>query len=306
MTINQTSRRAVVRKPNGPESIELINVPIAAPEAGQVRVKVAAAAINPVDLGVVNGRFHAMGLVTQPKYTGLGWDFAGTIEAAGTGVDLAEGTHVAGFIAGFDRDFGSHADHVVVPATSVGLVPTDVGLREAATFPLNLSAASQLLDLLGDPPGDGRRLLVTGSAGAVGAHTAVLGRQRGWEVTGLARPFDEEFVRSLGVEFTADARPGWDAVADGAAMQHQALQLVRDGGRFVGVQPAMRLSTERGIAVNVVETHPDGEALTKLLRQVSARELKARVHATFRLTDIVAAYQMMATGNIRGRIILIP
>lgn len=57
-------------------------------------------------------------------------------------------------------------------------------------------------------------------------------------MTGLARAEDEEFVRSLGAEFTTHAEPGWDAVADGAVLQERGLAMVRDGGTFVGVHRA--------------------------------------------------------------------
>ena len=67
-----TSRRAVVRVPSGPESIETIDVPLVEPGPAQIRVRIAAAAINPVDLGVAGGVFHQLGLVHQPDYTGLG------------------------------------------------------------------------------------------------------------------------------------------------------------------------------------------------------------------------------------------
>ncbi|HEX8858322.1 MAG TPA: NADP-dependent oxidoreductase, partial [Actinomycetes bacterium] len=76
---SSTFRSAVVRTPVGPDSIEIIDVPVVEPGPGEVRVAVAAAPVNPVDLAVAGGRLHAMGLINQPERTGLGWDFAGTI-----------------------------------------------------------------------------------------------------------------------------------------------------------------------------------------------------------------------------------
>ena len=79
--MNTTFRTAVARIPGGPDAIEISDVPVVEPGAGEVRIRVAAAAVNSVDLGVVSGRFHAMGLINQPERTGLGWDFAGTVGA---------------------------------------------------------------------------------------------------------------------------------------------------------------------------------------------------------------------------------
>ncbi|QBX57256.1 NADP-dependent oxidoreductase [Nocardioides seonyuensis] len=303
---DQTSRRAVVRDPSGSESIEIINVPIPQPGAGQVRIEVAAAAINPVDLGVASGRFHQLGVVHQPVHTGLGWDFAGTVEAVGDGVTLTVGTLIAKFVDGFDRDYGSHADHVVVDAAHVAPLPDGMFLNVAAGVPLAVTTAGQLVKLIGAAPAAGRRLLVTGAAGAVGAHFAILAKEHGWEVTGLARAGDEEFVRGLGVEFVDETTQGWDVVVDAAAMQAEALRLVRDGGRFVGVQPALRLPEERGITVDVVVSHPDVTLLSSLLERVAAGHLPARIHATLPLTEIVSAYQLLAKGNVRGRIVVVP
>ncbi|MFG3257046.1 NADP-dependent oxidoreductase [Streptomyces sp. NPDC048172] len=304
-----TFRAAVVRSPEGPGSIEIIEVPIVEPGPGEVRVRIAAASVNPVDLGVVGGAFHAMGMIDQPEHTGLGWDFAGTVVAVGTGVDLAVGARVAGLVDGFDRDFGTYAEQLVVPAAGLAVVPDGLELTAAATVALNGLAAAQLLDVLdvlGDAPAGGGTLLVTGAAGAVGSYAAALAPERGWTVTGLARAEDEEFVRGLGVGFTARAEPGWDAVADGAAMQERALALVRDGGIFAGVQPGAAPAAERGITVGVVVAHPDGPRLSGLLARAATGRLPARVHAVVPLAQVADAHRAMAKGGVRGRYVLKP
>lgn len=301
-----TFRIAVVRTPAGPDSIEIVDVPLTEPGPDQVRVKVAAAAVNPVDLGVAAGVFHDLGLVDQPNWTGLGWDFAGTVEAVGAGVDLAVGTRVAGVVAGFDRDYGTYAEQLVVSAADVAVVPDELDLIAASTVPLNGLAAAQILDLLGDAPARGARLLVTGAAGAVGGYLVVLAQERGWKVTGLARERDEQFVRGLGAGFTADAEPGWDAVADAGALQQAALALVRDGGQFVGVQPSAQLSAERGVTIAAVVAHPDGTRLADLLARAASGQLPARVHAVLPLDQAADAHRAVAKGGVRGKYVLQP
>ncbi|SQD97378.1 MULTISPECIES: NADP-dependent oxidoreductase [unclassified Parafrankia] len=301
-----TFRTAVVRTPGGPGSIEIIDVPVAEPGPGEVRVEIAAAPVNPVDLGVAGGFFHAMGLINQPERTGLGWDFAGIVVATGRGVDLAVGTRVAGLVVGFDRDFGTYAEQLVVPAADLAVVPDGLDLVAASTVPLNGLAAAQIVDLLGDAPTGGNRLLVTGAAGAVGGYVASLAQDRGWRVTGLARAEDEEFVRSLGAGFTTHAESGWDAVADGAVLQEQGLALVRDGGAFVGIRPNAVPATERGITVAVVVTHPDGPRLGDLLARTASGELPTRVHTVVPLDQAADAHRAMAKGGVRGRYVLQP
>jgi NADPH:quinone reductase-like Zn-dependent oxidoreductase len=213
---------------------------------------------------------------------------------------------VAGLVDGFDRDFGTYAEQLIVPATHLAVVPDGLDLAAASTVPLNGLAAAQILDLLGDPLAGGDRLLVTGAAGAVGGYLVSLAQDRGWRVTGLARAEDEDFVRSLGADFTARAEPGWDAVADGAAMQEQALALVRDGGAFVGVQPSAKLPAQRGIKVQVVVAHADAARLADLLARAASGELPARVHAVVPLDQVGTAHRAMAKGGLRGRYVLEP
>lgn len=301
-----TFRTAVVRTPGGPDSIEIIDVPVVEPGPGEVRVEIAAAPVNPVDLGVAGGFFHTLGLINQSEHTGLGWDFAGVVVASGPGVDLAVGTRVAGLVVGFDRDFGTYAEQLVVPAADLAVVPAGLDLVAASTVPLNGLAAAQLVDLLDDAPTGGNRLLVTGAAGAVGGYLTSLAQDRGWQVTGLARAQDEEFVRSLGADFTTRPKPGWDAVADAGVLQEQALALVRDGGNLVGVRPNAVPATERGITVGVVDTRPDGPRLGDLLARTASGELPARVHAVLPLDRVADAHRAMAKTGVRGRYVLQP
>ncbi|QRN79316.1 MAG: hypothetical protein JK586_13490 [Nocardiopsis sp. BM-2018] len=191
-------RAAVVRTPAGPDSIEITDLPVTGPGAGQVRVEIVAAPVNPVDLAVVNGLFHSRGLVDQPEHTGLGWDFSGTVVAVAPGADLAVGARVAGRVAGFDRDFGTYAEQLIASVADVAVVPDSLDLVAAATVPLNGLAAAGITGLLGDAPEGRERLLVTGAAGAVGGYVAALARDQGWRVTGLAGAEDEAFVPGLG------------------------------------------------------------------------------------------------------------
>ena len=299
-----TFRAAVVRTPGGPDSIEVVDVPLVGPGPGEMRVEVVGAAVNPVDLAVADGVFHALGLIHQPDHTGLGWDFAGTVTATGPGVDLPVGSRVAGLVDGFDRDFGTYAEQIVVPASDSALVPDGLDLATAATVPLNGLAAAQLVDLLGD--GAQRSLLVTGAAGALGGYVVPLAQDRGWRVTGLARAEDETFVRGLGADFIAEAVPGWDAVADAAMLQEGGVALVRDGGLFVGVKPGAAPAAERGVTVRVLVTEPDGARLAQLLDATANGHLPARVHALLPLDRAAEAHRTVAKGGVRGKYVLQP
>ncbi|SDU70308.1 alcohol dehydrogenase catalytic domain-containing protein [Gordonia westfalica] len=300
-----TFRAAVVITPTGPDSIEVVDVPVRAPEYGQVRVAVAAASVNPVDLAVSSGFFHEVGVISGDAAVGVGMDFAGTVVESGAGVDLEPGTRVAGVLTGFGNATGAYADEVVVQVDAVAVVPEQLDLVAASTVAINALAAEQILDLLGEPRPGADRLLVTGAAGVVGGYLLVLGRRRGWDVTGLARSTDEEFIRGLGAGFLDQPEGGWPAVVDAAAMHEAALALVRDGGRWVGVMPGGAPAAERGISVDVVDSHAD-DRLGSLLELAAAGVLPIRVEGTFPLDRVADAQKAAAKPGGRGRWVITP
>jgi NADPH:quinone reductase-like Zn-dependent oxidoreductase len=302
--MTDTYRAAVVTRPGEPDPIELLDLPLPPLAPGQLRVAVAAATVNPVELAVSGGVFHQAGVISQPHHTGLGWDFSGTVLEAGPGVDLEPGTRVAGLVGGLDRDFGTYAEQLVLPREDVAVVPDGLDLVAAATVPLNALTALQLAELLGD--GEGRSLLVTGAAGAVGAYLITFATERGWQVTGLARRADEEFVHELGADFTAEAVGGFDAVADPAGLQEDGVALVRDGGRFVGLMPSFPPASERGVTVQAVSVVPDRHQLAELLQRTATGELPARVAEVLPLDRYAEALAAIAKGGVRGRYVLQP
>lgn len=81
-------RAVVVRNYGGPEALEVADVPVPEPGRGQVRIRVEAAAVNPVDAATRQGLMNAArpGVIRDRGQVGIGWDVAGTVDAAGTDV----------------------------------------------------------------------------------------------------------------------------------------------------------------------------------------------------------------------------
>jgi NADPH:quinone reductase-like Zn-dependent oxidoreductase len=271
-----------------------------------VRIAVAAAAVNPVDVGVLAGPVRAA--VELPDPVGLGWDVSGTVAEVGSEVAaLVPGDRVAGILHVIARTptVGTHADETVLPATAVARVPDGLDLVEAASVPLNALTALQALDLLG--PAEGRTLLVTGGAGAVGGHAVALASRAGWRVTALAREADSAFVARAGADLVTELPgPSFDAVLDAAVLLGPALAAVRDGGSFVGVAPASPVAAERGIAVRTVFVEPESGAIAALLALAAEGALEVRVAGRVPLRLAAKAYDEVARGGQRGRWLLIP
>ncbi|MER6448206.1 NADPH:quinone reductase [Streptomyces venezuelae] len=293
---------AVVTGFGGPEQVALAEVPAPRPEAGQLRVKVVAAGLNPVDGAVRAGVFGGGG-----QRLGLGWDVSGEVDGIGTGVTgWSVGDRVVGLHYGPVKPLGSHAQYVVLDATAVAPAPVGVDAVTAAGLPLAGLTAARAVDLLGLAPGSS--VLVTGAAGVVGGLAVQLAARAGLAVTALAGAGDEEFVRSLGAtgfvpRGEAPAGPV-DGVLDAAVLGEEALRSVRDGGVYVGLIPHHAPAAERGVRVVEQEVAADGAHLARLVALVDAGELTLRVAETFPLGEVAKAHARLGTPGVRGRIIL--
>lgn len=294
-------RAAVVTEFGGPEAVEIVESAVPEPGARQVRIKVAAAALNPVDAGVRAGVFGGAG-----RQAGLGWDVAGTVDAVGVAAAWSVGDEVVALHHGMAKPLGTHAEYVVVDTDAVAKAPASADAAHAATLPLNALTAVQALDLLELAPG--RSLLVTGAAGAVGGYAVQLAAHRGITVTGLAREGDEELVRSLGAgRFLTEGEPAaFDAVLDAAVLGEPALAWVRDGGAYVGVIPQAHPASVRGVRTTSVGVSADGARLADLVRLVDEGVLTLRVAETYPLQEAAKAHARLAEGGVRGRLVLVP
>ncbi|WNM35359.1 NADP-dependent oxidoreductase [Streptomyces sp. Li-HN-5-11] len=295
-------RAAVVRTFGGPEAVEVVEAEKPEPGARQVRIKVAAAALNPVDAGVRAGFFGGAG-----KQIGFGWDVAGTVDATGVATAWSVGDEVVALDPGMVRPVGTHAEYVVVDTDAAAKAPVTVDAVHASTLPLNALTAVQALDLLELTAG--QSLLVTGAAGAVGGFAVQLAVHRGLSVTALAREGDEELVRSLGAgHFTSGAvgAGSVDAVLDAAVLGEAALEWVRDGGAYVGVRPGAEPASVRGVRTNSVAVTADGARLAELAALVDQGVLTLRVAETYALEEAAKAHARLAEGGVRGRLVLVP
>ncbi|MGW7130545.1 NADP-dependent oxidoreductase [Streptomyces bobili] len=295
-------RAAVVRSFGGPEVVDVVERGVPEPAARQVRIKVAAAALNPVDAGVRSGVFGGAG-----KEIGLGWDVAGTVDAVGVAAAWSVGDKVVALAYGVDKPLGTHAEYVVVDTGAVAAAPATADAVHAATLPLNALTAAQALDLLDLAPG--ASLLVTGAAGAVGGYAVQLAARQGLTVTGLARADDEEFVRSLGASgfVSGEAAAGaYDGVLDTAVLGEPALVWARDGGAYAGVIPQAEPASVRGVRTTAIEVSADGARLAELVRLADDGVLSLRVAEVFSLADAAKAHSRLGEGGVRGRLVLVP
>ncbi len=308
-------RAVLVPRFGGPEVLEVGDIPERAPGPGEVRIRVAAAAVNPVDLAMRAGRF-AMGDLPPPYI--LGMELAGVVEAVGDGVDhTAPGERVMAIVQPLRPEGGAQAERVVVPADSVARAPAGLSLLAAATLPMNGLTVRRALDLLALPAG--ATLWVTGGAGAVGGYAIESGRHAGLKVVAEALPDDADLVRRLGADIVvprgegsaqavrAAVPTGVDAVIDGAVLGGAVVAAIRDGGQLAAVR-RFRGATERGIRVHhvaVAEYARHRQALEELGDMAAAGRLSPRIAATFPPGGAADAHRRLEAGGVRGRLVIV-
>ncbi|MEU9454195.1 NADP-dependent oxidoreductase [Streptomyces sp. NPDC048277] len=304
------SRAVLLDSFGGPEVMALKEVPEPQAGDGQIRVRVSAAGLNPMDWFMTSDAETAARFgLSLP--CGFGTDYAGVVDQVGAGA--------SGYTVG-DRVFGAAlsravADYVVLDANgniASGIAhhtPDGVDDRTAATLSIAGSTASAALDVLGLGPDD--TVLVGGAGGGVGVFAVQLARIAGARVIGTGSPSSAEYLRSLGAEPVAYGEGLADRVRNlGAGSVTAALDL--HGTDTVHVARELEVPDDRictiagqvdGVpAANGANAAPD--ALENIARLVAAGRLPVPIAATYPVEDIRAAVELQAARHVRGKVVI--
>jgi NADPH:quinone reductase-like Zn-dependent oxidoreductase len=297
-------------------------VTVAKPSAGpgQVLVRVAAATVNPTDLGFRQGGRALPPGVAAPYIAGM--DLAGVIDSVAPDVaGWQPGDRVMAAVSPWMAGGGAQAEYRAVDADQLAKVPDGWELTEAATLPMNGMTVRTALDMLALPAGS--TLAVTGSAGIVGQYAIQLGRHEGLTVIGDAKPEDVALVESFGAhhvvqrgdKMAAEVRDlypdGVDAVIDAALLGPAVLPAVRDGGQLLAVRPYQG-ETDGGKAARDVTIHlvlvgnhlHEGTRIAELAALVDAGVLTLRVAEALPAERAAEAHRRLEAGGVRGRLVL--
>jgi len=280
----------------------------AAPAAGQVIVKVAAAGVNPVDWKIREGYMREFMPLTFPAI--LGNEIAGTVEAVGPEVT---GLAVGDAVYGATGMLGGFAESVALKAELLVLKPETVSFIEAAALPVAAATATVALDTAEVKAGT--RILIHAASGGVGSIAVQLAKLRGADVTALASAGNLDFVRELGADHVVDRDSDYertlgdfDVVLDGHGPEAQARSwgLLRKGGILVSLvaPPSEALAAEHGVRATMVYGTPTQAALSAFNALLAAGKIKVTVSQTYPLETAVAAFVESQTGKVRGKLIV--
>lgn len=297
-------RAAIFSEYGGPDVLRVSEVDTPRAGAGQVRVRVRAAGVQPYDLAVRAGW-------TPPGVTGPlpripGNEFAGVVDEVGPGVaGVSAGDEVLGF-----GQLQAYAEYVVVPADQVTPKPAAMPWEVAGGFTAGAQTASLALEELGVGPGD--VLAVHGAAGAVGTMAVQLGVRAGARVVGTAAPDNHEYLRELGASPVAYGeglverlKPfGVTVALDGAGGEalEASLALVPDRRRILTLVEHGRAAE---LGIRVVEGTRSAARLASLAALYAAGELRFHVRHTYPLERAADAHRALETGHGRGKIVLL-
>ncbi len=300
----------------GPEALQLVDLPEEHAGAGQVRVRVHAATVNPTDTYLRNGSRAALLKDVPPPHV-PGMDAAGVIDEVGPGTstDLKVGNAVFAMVVP-NGSHGAYRESIVLSADAVTRAPAGVGHVEASTLPMNGLTARQSLDQLALKPG--QTVAVTGAAGAYGGYVVQLAKADGLRVIADAAPADEALVKGLGADIVvprgADVAEqirkvcpeGVDGLADGSFQSEQAVGAVRDGGAFASVR-GWAGTGERGITfhrTSVRDYDHRADLLAGLREHVESGAVTLRVAATYPPEQAAEAHRRIEAHGVRGRLVI--
>jgi zinc-binding alcohol dehydrogenase family protein len=189
---------------DAPDALLDLDLPRPVATGRDVLVRIAAVSVNPVDTKVRRRAEPAEGEVRV-----LGWDAAGTVEAAGPGCTLFEPGDRVFYAGTIDRP-GTDAEYHLVDERLVGPQPRSLSNAEAAALPLTaLTAWESLfdrLDIRRPVPGAAHAVLIIGGAGGVGSIAIQLAKAL-TDLTVIAtasRPETQAWVRALGADHVID------------------------------------------------------------------------------------------------------
>jgi NADPH:quinone reductase-like Zn-dependent oxidoreductase len=281
------------------------------PFPGQVLIKVAAAGVNPVDVGFRSGgmeRFAEKAPITP------GLDVAGTIVAVGEGVnkDLVK-TEVWTMLS---WSGGGYAEYVAAPQELVVPKPKTLTPIQAGSLPLVGLTAFQALFVDGKLK-SGDTILIHGAAGGVGHIAVQLAKQAGARVIGTASASNTDYLKSIGVDVVIDYKAERfedrakqvDFVLD--TVGHDTLKrsyaVLRRGGTLISLLETPDAGQMKAFGLQGKRTivRPVAADLNRLAQIIDTASIVPAIKAQYPLEKATEAQDALDTNKAPGKIVIV-
>ncbi len=318
-----------ITEPGGPDGLAERRAPDPTAERDEVVIAVAAAGVNNADL--LQRRGHYAPPPGAPPWPGL--EVSGTVVQAGPTASWRNGDSVVALLEG-----GGYAERVAVRSGQVLPLPDDVALTDGAALPEAACTVWSTLAAAGIRPGEW--LLVHGGSGGVGSLAVQIGSALGCRVIATAGgPARAARCKDLGADVVVDHRSadfvatareatdgrGVDVVLDviGAAYLDRNLDALATGGRLavIGLRKGRRgeldlgaLLTKRATVLGTtLRSRPPAEkaAIVAAVREhvwpmVADGRVRPVIHDRLPLADAARAHELLESGEVFGKLLLIP
>jgi NADPH:quinone reductase-like Zn-dependent oxidoreductase len=315
---------------NGPadEVLQVAELPMPAAAPGEVLVRVKASGVNPSD---VKSRAGLRAKMAYPRVIPHS-DGAGVIEAIGAGVDPARvGERVWLWNGQWQRPNGTAAEYVALPSFQAPHLPDGVPYEAGAC--LGIPAMTAHRCVFADGPVEGKRVLVTGGAGAVGAYAIQLAKLGGAIVlTTVSSDEKAEIAADAGADYVFNYKAedvvqriadlpqggGVDRIVEvefGGNLPASQKMLKTNGviaayASDAALEPkvpfyalAYKSATVRFVLVFEMPEAAKQKAVADIGRWLEAGELRHYIARRFPLRETAAAHEAMERGAI-GNVLL--
>ena len=316
----------VAAAPSDTETLRLIEVPARPVGPRDVRVRVRAIGVNPVDWKMREGGpiriAHRLLGPSGPLVVGI--DFSGEVVEAGAQADLKPGARVVGATDFSRKQHGSYAEEVVVRDDQCCALPDGISFDEAACLPIPGATALRafaLASLAAIPRGEAK-VLVLGASGGVGLVTLQLARAWGARTVGVCSSRNVALVERQGAVALDYSRGN----APEAAREHGPFDVIVHavGTATYPLGACRTLLSPRGVVALVVVRpadwpallftgnvkallgRPNRASLEPLVALMARGELKALIETRLPLKDAEEAHVLSRGGKVVGKLLLIP
>lgn len=318
--------KAIVYKEYGaPDVLQLLEVDKPVPGDDEVLIRVHAATVTAGDCEMRSFTFPAwlwlplrimMGVI-RPRFTILGQELAGEIEAVGKDVDRLS---VGDAVFATTHKFGAHAEYICLPGDGpIALKPANMRYEEAATVPTGGYNALHFLKKANIRRG--QKVLINGAGGGIGVMAVQLAKYFGAEVTGVDSTGKLDMLRSIAadhvIDFTQEdfTRSGktYDVILDihGKSPYARCVRTLNQNGYYLLANPRF-LPILRGLWTSMTSrktvvfafagvTH---EVLDYLRELIEAGAIKAVIDRSFPLQEFAEAHAYVETGRKKGSVVM--
>jgi NADPH:quinone reductase-like Zn-dependent oxidoreductase len=291
----------------GPEVLKYEDVPMPQPDLGEIRIKVIAAGVNPVDWKIRRG------FIKLPLPMTMGFDVSGVVDAIGP---KANGFHLGDQIfAKASPAHGGYAEYTLVKESQAALKAKSMGFVEAAAIPTaGLTAWQMLFDIAGLERN--QTVLIHGAAGGVGSFALQFAKWKGAHAIGTASSGNIQFLKSLGADEVIDYKAlrfedivhDVDVVIDtvGGDTFDKSWGVLKPGGFLVTTVADVQegAAEAHGVRAKRIVSQANGNELAQIAKIIDEKLIKPIVTTILPLSEARKAQELSESQHTRGKIVL--